>query len=589
MAAYRVLARLMLYGAFATFAISFFLVAMSGTTTSRATGSSHAAPGSTATSIAAPRSGSNLTPSAGPPYPDAVTGQRVYDYAGIFSQSARSSAEATIRTIEDRTGAQIAIYTQVKPESNDLQAANADARALMDQWGVGRKGFDDGLVILFDMENNKRHGEASLYAGSGFRAAYLTDAERQAIFDSDMKPLLLDGDFDGALAAGLRKIDAAATPQHSADLERARQINAVVGIFVLGIAIWLMAFVLIRWYTDGRDPIYIDDNSVLMAAPPEGLTPAMATLLMTDKTSSRTVSAGLVDLAAHGLLEFRDESSLLRHRAGIAITGDKVSLPQPESLLFRSIEGQASANAGYIKPGDMSRLADAVKEFGSNLEDAAARERWLTDAPSKVIFKWCILAFLEVFVSVGLILWTLHDDASGGLLGGGGLAVAALFTFLMARLMPCRTRVGSMLRAMLAAYRRTLQATMRQAQSMDEVVESKALPWARTPDAVMAWGVAFGLEHEVEAILRRTVDASKESGNLTGWYPGWWVSSPGQGLSFAGTGGGGGGGMFSASAIPDVGSMMSALGSIGSSAGHSGGGGFGGGGGGGGGGAGGGF
>ena len=29
--------------------------------------------------------------------------------------------------------------------------ADSDARALMDQWGVGRKGFDDGLVILFDM------------------------------------------------------------------------------------------------------------------------------------------------------------------------------------------------------------------------------------------------------------------------------------------------------------------------------------------------------------------------------------------------------------------------------------------------------
>ena len=168
-------------------------------------------------------------PPAGPPYPQPVTGQRVYDYAGIFSPDAITSAEATIRAIEMRTGAQVAIYTQVKPESDTLDLANADALALMNQWGVGRKGFDDGLVILFDMQTNLRHGQVTLYAGSGFRAAFLTNADRQAIFDNDMKPRLLDGDFDGALAIALQDVDAAATPEHAAQLEQARQINAVVG------------------------------------------------------------------------------------------------------------------------------------------------------------------------------------------------------------------------------------------------------------------------------------------------------------------------------------------------------------------------
>jgi len=34
--------------------------------------------------------------------------------------------------------------------------------------GVGRKGFDDGLVILFDMQANRIHGQASLYRGAAF-------------------------------------------------------------------------------------------------------------------------------------------------------------------------------------------------------------------------------------------------------------------------------------------------------------------------------------------------------------------------------------------------------------------------------------
>ena len=209
-------------------------------------------------SIAVARTTSAL---AGPPYPTPVTGQRVYDLAGIFSTSEIASAEQTILAIEQRTGAQVAVYTQIKPESDSPDKANKDARALMDQWGVGRKGFDDGLVILFDMQDNRQHGQVSLYAGSGFRSAFLTDSDRQSIFDNDMKPLLKAGDFDGSLNAAINGIDAAATPAHADQLNRARILNAIVGLGALVLSIWLVAFVLIRWYTHGRDPIYVDDNS----------------------------------------------------------------------------------------------------------------------------------------------------------------------------------------------------------------------------------------------------------------------------------------------------------------------------------------
>jgi hypothetical protein len=128
---------------------------------------------------------------------------------------------------------------------------------------------------------------------------------------------------------------------------------------------------------------------------------------------------------------------------------------------------------------------------------------------------------------------------------------------------------------------------MAQAGSMDEVVGRRALPWVTTPDAAMAWGVAFGLNSEIELVLSRTVGASQASGRQVGWYPVWFYG--GHGGGFGGAGGGAGGGMFSAGAIPDVGSMMSSLGSIGSTGSGGSGGGFGGGGGGGGGGAGGGF
>ncbi len=525
------------------------------------------------------------SPPAGPPYPDAVTGQRVYDHAGIFSPEAVAEAEQAIKTIESRTGAQVAVYSQVKPASDTLELANHDALTLMNQWGVGRKGFDDGVVILFDMQDNLQHGQVSLYAGSGFKAAYLTNVDRQAIFDNDMKPLLVDGNFDGALHIALVDVDAAATPQHRDQLNQARFINAAVGFGAALLAIALIVVVLFRWYTHGRDPVYVDDNSVLMPAPPDGLTPAMATLLMDDRTSSRTVSAAMVDLAARGLLRFRQESDLLTKKTSIGVTGQVEQLTTPEAGLYQAVSAHVGPD-GFVPTSSAQLLLPAIGQLKSDLESLAIQKGWLTGKPTRVIALWIGAAVAEGLVAIPLFLWTFLLDASGGFLGGTALVIAAVVTAITAWFMPCRTRLGAMLQAMLAAYKRTLQYTMAQAGSMDEVVERKALPWVTTPDAAMAWGVALGLNAEIESLLNRTLGASQASGRQVGWYPMWFLGAG----HLGGFGGGADSGLFSASPIPDVGSMMSSLGSMGSSGGSAGGGGgFGGGGGGGGGGAGGGF
>jgi uncharacterized membrane protein YgcG len=524
------------------------------------------------------------TPPAGPPYPDAVNGQRVYDYAGIFSSGAVADAETTIKAIEARTGAEVAVYTQVKGESDNSDKANADALALMNQWGVGRKGFDDGLVILFDMQDNLRHGQVSLYAGSGFKATFMSQADRQAVFDNDMTPRLKDADFDGALQIALADVNAAATPEHADQLSRARILNSLVGFGAALLAVALIVFVFFRWYTHGRDPIYVDDDSVLMPAPPDGLTPAMATLVMDDRTSSRTVSAAMVDLAARGLLKFRQESEPGK-KTSIGAIGHATELATPEGALCEAV-GSWTGPDGFVPTKAARELAPAISHLKSDLETLAVQKGWLTGRPTRVIGIWIVVGVVEGLAAIPLFIWSGALDASGGFLGGGALIIAGTVTAVTAWFMPCRTRLGAMLQAMLAAYKRTLQKTMAMSESMDQVVASKALPWVATPDSAMAWGVAFGLNSEIDTLLSETVRASAASGRQVGWYPVWFYG-PGSSSGFGG-GGAGSGGLFSASAIPDVGSMMSSLGSIGSSAGG-GSGGFGGGGGGGGGGAGGGF
>jgi uncharacterized membrane protein YgcG len=546
-------------------------------------------------------------PDAGPPYPEPVTGQRVYDYAGIFTPETIASAEKTIAGIEARTGAQVAVYTQVKPESDTLDLANADALDLMNQWGVGRKGFDDGLVILFDMQPSLYHGQVSLYAGSGYKAAFLSDEDRQAIFDNDMLPFLVEGDLDGGLLAGLAKVDANATPEHAAALQRGRQINALAVLGALLVGILLLLWAVLEWLRHGRDPIYLDDPSIYLPAPPADLTPAMATLILDDRTTQRTTTAALMDLAARGTIAFTHPARLVTEgdaKVGIRYVREDGGLRGPEKRLLEDIERHVDDDDRNLSHGRLYKLLAGFDDLADDLEKAAVAHGWLREAPKAAMGRWTDRGVLEITAGVLLgaaVLFFL--PISSLFMLAICLLSAGIVTLVISRSMPARTREGAMLYAMLAAYKRTLAQTMLNSSSIDAVAQSHAVPWIETPDQVMAWAVAFGLNRELEIILARSATPPEvaAAGYAAGWQPAWWVTTGHVAGNHSSAGGASVAGLFSASAIPDPGSILASVGSIASvsppstSGGSSGsssfssGGSFGGGGGGGGGGAGGGF
>jgi hypothetical protein len=202
---------------------------------------------------------------------------------------------------------------------------------------------------------------------------------------------------------------------------------------------------------------------------------------------------------------------------------------------------------------------------------------------------------IEIGLGIAGVVAGISLPSNGLLLIGIALALAGIVGLVLAGSMPAVTLPGAMIRAMLAAYRRTLKKTMEAARSMDQVVADAGLSWLETPDQAVVWGLALGLHREIEAVIGRSLE-DVEAGRATAattYLPTWYGGTTGGGTAaaFAGASSGGGG-LFSSSAIPDFGGMFGALGSIGNAPSSSGGsgGGFGGGGsGGGGGGSGGGF
>ena len=550
-----------------------------------------------------------IAAAAGPPFPDPVNDQAVYDTAGILSPAAEQQLETTIDAIEVRSGAEVVVYTQVDPfisEDENLE----NARALVDQWGIGRSGFDDSLVLMIGLNDDLVHGKVSLFGGSGFLGAYADEGTLQGIVDSDFVPLALSGNLEGATLATIAAVDDRVTPGGRERLQTMRVVNAGLGI--VGAPLALLGTIGWAWWTwrrEGDDPELIDSPSILMAGPPADMTPALATVVREGRASQHTVNTLLAELASSGRISFENldrvhgmhsdddpdplkDPAIVVHRDG---DGDRAPIAGPENEAWDGIRRLAGDDERLTRER-LWRLNSTLGPVKGAVEYDAVKLGWLARMPGPSIGRMTGIGLGIVVIGAGIIGLGIFVPMSGAVLLGGALVLGGIATIGFGRAMSQRTDAGAYVDAMLTAYRRTLRKTMEQAQSMGEVVEQPEIAkLADTPDKAVVWGMALGLHDEVAALLARGLEEQRRTtGSPAGaFYPGWMGSSPSSAWSGAAEAGGmtmGSGSAFSDSALPDIGGMFDALGTVGSSppssssSSGSGGGGFSGGGGGGGGG-----
>lgn len=516
----------------------------------------------------------------GPPFPDPVVDQAVYDTAGLFSPGAIADAEAIIDRIEERTGAEIVVYSQVKPEAT-TESTEEDAAALIDQWGVGRQGFDDGLAILLNTytePGGRVRGQVQLYAAPGFAALYLTNEERQRIFDEEMLPLLRNQQFDAAVLAALRRVDEVATAENAAQLTFFRQLDAVIGIIGgLGGFLVLSGWAIFNWRRFGRDPYVVDSPSIYLPAPPPELTAAGGALLYDGRSSRRTLTTALLDLASRDEIAFLAKDQLIGpdqvevavHPPDLDDSRVRLNRRNPVSPAERYALDKLEAKGDRVADGvtllDKAALlefGEAVTGFDERLEAELVKRGWFGQAPGKVMSRWFLIGGAEIGLAILAFIIGSMLPSAGFVLLAFGLGAAGVVTFIVAWAMPARTLAGATVRAMLAAYRRTLQAALFGARSMDQVVAEPRLAWLETPDRALVWAVALGLQQEAEEVLKRSMEDVRAGRATSAYVPMWYGSS-------GGGGGGSGGwsgfapGVMSSSAIPNLGGMFAALGTIG--------------------------
>ena len=545
---------------------------------------------------------------AGPPFPDPVAGTAVYDTAGILSPDTEARLESLIDEIEARTGAELAVYTQHDPDiSEDENLANA--RALIDEWGIGRSGFDDGLVLMVGLDPDPGESRVSLYGGSGFINAYADEDALTAIIDHDFVPAARNGDLDGAALSTIEALDERMRPEAQERLEMMRIANAAVGL--IGAPLALIGTLGLAWRTwrrDGDDPELTDSPSILMAGPPAEMTAPLATVIREGTASQHSINTLLAELASTGRLSFQNLDGVAGMKSdddpdpltdpAIEVNAeqpDDSTLPKPQRQAWSKLRSLAGGG-GRLSRERLWQVNSDLGDVKRTLESEAVRLGWLARMPGPSITRMIAIGIGVAVLGAGVIWLGVSIPMSGAVMLGAALVLGGVGTLGFGRAMSQRTQNGAYVHAMLTAYRRTLRKTMDQARSMGEVIEKPEIArLADTPDKAVVWGLALGLHNEVAAVLARGLEAQRQStGSPSGaYYPLWLGSSSGSSsAAFAGDMAGGisygSGSVFSGSAMPDIGGMFDALGSVGStppsSSSSSGGGGFGGGGGGGGGG-----
>lgn len=162
--------------------------------------------------------------------------QYVSDPSHILSGSARDTINAVLARLEESTGIETAVV--MLPSIGEEDIFNF-AHELFRQWGIGKQKSNNGLLILFVMDQRK----VRFTVGYGLEGT-MTDAMSKRIQMQRMVPRFKAGDWDGGMVDGVRAaaqvLDGSMQPEPTDDDED--MLGALIAVAVMvGLAIFFIA------------------------------------------------------------------------------------------------------------------------------------------------------------------------------------------------------------------------------------------------------------------------------------------------------------------------------------------------------------
>jgi len=123
---------------------------------------------------------------------------RVTDLTGTLAPAQRDTLERELQAFESRKGSQIAvlIVPATRPEAVEQYSLRVS-----ETWKLGRKGVDDGVLLLVAKDDR----ELRIEVGYGLEGA-IPDAVAKRVISEIIIPFFKQGDFYGGIQAGVGRL-----------------------------------------------------------------------------------------------------------------------------------------------------------------------------------------------------------------------------------------------------------------------------------------------------------------------------------------------------------------------------------------------
>lgn len=157
----------------------------------------------------------------------------IIDSAHVFSNSERMALEQQLVQFDKEQSTQIAIVTINNLGSYEISQY---ATGLAHHIGIGQKDKDNGVLILFALENK----QVNISVGYGVEGA-LTDGLSGTIIRQEMIPLFKLGDYEGGLKRGAMAVMKAVNGEYVNDKKDSKE---EMPLFALVLIVLFIVFVI---------------------------------------------------------------------------------------------------------------------------------------------------------------------------------------------------------------------------------------------------------------------------------------------------------------------------------------------------------
>ncbi len=120
----------------------------------------------------------------------------VNDFANVLDPAGSQALEQYCANVEHATGAQIAIAIVPSLDGDPIED---DAAKLFHQWGIGKKGKDEGILILLAIQDKKQRAEIGYGLEPILPDGFVGETLR------GIRPILRQGNYAGALLAAAQQ------------------------------------------------------------------------------------------------------------------------------------------------------------------------------------------------------------------------------------------------------------------------------------------------------------------------------------------------------------------------------------------------